>query len=59
MDLGLFPKQRQGVLSFEACGSIFEFGAVFAEKQGGTLKKSLWVEPAGQKPNTINPDLVK
>jgi len=32
--------------------------AVFAGKQGKILKKSLWVDPAGQKPNTINPDLV-
>jgi len=31
----------------------------FAGKQGEILKKSLWVDPAGQKPNTINPDLVK
>ena len=32
---------------------------VFAGEQGKLLKKSLWVDPAGQKPNTINPDLVK
>ncbi len=35
-----------------------DFEAVFAGKQGEILKKSLWVDPAGQKPNTINPDLV-
>jgi len=23
------------------------------------LKKSLWVDPTGQKPNTLNPDLAK
>ena len=33
--------------------------AVFAGKQGEILKKSLWVDPAGQKPNTLNPELVK
>ena len=32
--------------------------AVFGGKQGEILKKSLWVDPAGQKPNTLNPDLV-
>ena len=35
-----------------------DFEAVFAGKQGEILKKSLWVDPAGQKPNTLNPDLV-
>ena len=29
-----------------------------AKKQGESLKKSLWVDPAGQQPNPINPDLV-
>ena len=33
--------------------------AVFAGKQGEIIKKSLWVDPAGQKPNTLDPDLVK
>ena len=32
--------------------------AVFAGKQGEILKESLWVDPARQKPNTLNPDLV-
>ena len=36
-----------------------DFEAVFAGKQGEILKKSLWVDPAGQKPITLNPDLVK
>jgi hypothetical protein len=35
-----------------------DFEAVFAGKQGEILKKSLWLDPAGHKPNTINPDLV-
>ena len=32
---------------------------VFAGEQGKLLKKSLWVDPAGQKANTLDPDLVK
>ena len=36
-----------------------DFEAVFAGKQVVILKQSLWVDPAGQKPNTLNPDLVE
>ena len=32
---------------------------VFAGKQAEILKKSLWLDPAGQKPNTLDPDLIK